>query len=160
MMLLPRLTGIAKFLVLLALAGCDDSGGPAASLAGGGFVFNYRIGEAFYGVVVKIEKDLPQQAVIEAEFQDPAGGNPIEMSEPIRSDRRKYMLRTRALKGVKQGVPYKVVVEILDKPGGEVIQRLERTFKSDIDQSILPEAPLVVGPGYTPNPENDITKTP
>jgi hypothetical protein len=70
------------------------------------------------------------------------------------------MLRTRALKGVKQGVPYKVVVEILDKPGGEVIQRLERTFKSDIDQSILPEAPLVVGPGYTPNPENDITKTP
>jgi hypothetical protein len=29
----------------------------------------------------------------------------------------------------------------------------ERTFKSDLDQSVLPSAPLTIAPGYTPNPE-------
>jgi hypothetical protein len=155
-----RWTVIALSLVLLVLAGCDDTSKPIASFAGGGFIFNYRIGEAFYGVVIKTEKGLSPQAVIEAEFQDPAGGKPIEVSEKIRSDQRKYMLRTPPLKGIEKGVSYKVVVKILDQPGGKVIQRLERTFKSDIDQSIMPDTPLVIGPGYTPNPESDITKSP
>jgi hypothetical protein len=155
-----RRAGIALSLVLLVLAGCDDKSKPIASFAGGGFIFNYRIGEAFYGVVIKTERGLPPQAVIEAEFQDPAGGKPIEVSEKIRSDRRKYMLRTPALKGIEKGVSYKVVVKILDRPGGQVIQQLERTFKSDIDQSVMPDTPLVVGPGYTPNPESDIMNSP
>jgi hypothetical protein len=138
---------------LLALAGCEDEEKPAASFAGGGFVFNYRIGEAFYGVVVKTESELPSEAVIEAEFQDPAGGEPIVVSETVQSGRRKYMLRTRPLKGIQKNVPYKVVVRVLDGPGGQPIERIERSFKSDIDQSIMPEGPLVIGPGYTPNPE-------
>lgn len=155
-----RLAGSILWLAMLLLAGCDDAGKPAASFAGGGFMFNYRIGEAFYGVVIKTEKELPAQAVIEAEFQDPGGGKPIMVSEKIRSNQRKYLLRTPPLKGIEKDVPYKVVVKILDEPRGEVIERLERTFKSDIDQSIMPEGPLVIGPGFTPNPENDITKTP
>jgi hypothetical protein len=154
-----RLAGIVLLLMLM-LAGCDETGKPAASFAGGGFVFNYRIGEAFYGVVIKTEKELPPEAVIDAKFEDPAGGGLISVSERVRSEQRKYMLRTPPVRGVQKGVPYKVVVEIRDKPGGQVIQRLERTFKSDIDQSIMPKNPLVVGPGYTPNPENDISKGP
>jgi hypothetical protein len=155
-----RLAGIMSALMFLTLAGCDDAGKPVASFAGGGFMFNYRVGEAFYGVVVKTEKDLPEQAIIEAEFQNPAGGNPITVNEKIRSGQRTYMLRTPPLKGIEKDVPYKVVVKILDEPGGEVVVRLERMFKSDIDQSIMPDGPLVIGPGFTPNPENDITKTP
>jgi hypothetical protein len=152
--------GIALSLVLLVLVGCDNENKPIASFAGGGFIFNYRIGEAFYGVVIETERGLPPQTVIEAEFQDPAGGKLIEVSEKIRSDRRKYMLRTPPLKGIEKGVSYKVVVKILDQPGGKVIERLERTFQSDIDQSVMPDAPLVIGPGFTPNPESDITKSP
>jgi hypothetical protein len=151
---------IAWCLALLVLTGCEDASKPAASFAGGGFMFNYRVGEAFYGVVIKTEKRLPPETIIQAEFQDPAGGAPIMVTENVRKEQRKYMLRTPALKGIKKDVPYKVVVKILDRPGGQEIGRIERAFKSDVDQSVMPDGPLIIGPGYTINPENDITKTP
>jgi hypothetical protein len=145
-------------IVLLMLSGCDNPEGPAASFAGGGFVFNYRVGQAYYGVVVKTEGTLPQDAVIEGQFENPAGGNAVVVQVKAASDQRKYVLRTPPLKGVKKDVPYKVVVRILGKPGGEELQRIERTIKSDVDQSVLPQSPLVIGPGYELNPDNDITK--
>ncbi|HEY7763806.1 MAG TPA: hypothetical protein VIB38_02355 [Aestuariivirgaceae bacterium] len=129
-----------------------------ASFAGGGFVFNYRIGEAFYGVVINTEGKLPQEALIEASFENPMGGQAILVTDKIRDGQRRYTLRTPALKGIKKDVPYKVVVQILAKPGGEVVQRIERTFRSQVDQSMIPQGPLIIGPGYTLNPENDITK--
>ena len=46
--------------VLLVLGGCggsDDT--PYLKILGGGFIFNYRIGEAYYGLVVKAERRLP-----------------------------------------------------------------------------------------------------
>jgi hypothetical protein len=145
-------------IVVLLLSGCDNPEGPAASFAGGGFVFNYRVGQAYYGVVVKTEGTLPQDAVIEGQFENPAGGNAVVVQVKAASDERKYVLRTPPLKGVKKDVPYKVVVRILEKPGGQELQRIERTIKSDVDQSVLPQSPLVIGPGYELNPDNDITK--
>ena len=50
------------------------------------------------------------------------------------------------------GAPYQVTIRLLDKDGKE-LQRIERPYKSNLDQAILPEKPLVVGPGYTPNPD-------
>ena len=144
-------------IALWMLSGCDNPEGPAASFAGGGFVFNYRVGQAYYGVVVKTEGTLPQDAVIEGQFENPAGGT-VVVQVKAASDQRKYVLRTPPLKGVKKDVPYKVVVRILERPGGEELQRIERTIKSDVDQSLLPQSPLVIGPGYEINPENDITK--
>jgi hypothetical protein len=146
-------------ILLLSSAGCDD-GKPTASFAGGGFVFNYRIGEAFYGVVINTEGRLPQEAIIQASFENPSGGQPILVKEKFRVGQRRYMLRSPALKGIKKDVPYKVVVQILDKPDGAVVHRLEHTFKSQVDQSMIPQGPLVIGPGYTLNPDNDITKKP
>jgi hypothetical protein len=146
--------------IVLALAACEDQGGPAASFAGGGFVFNYRIGEAFYGVVINTERKLPASAVIQGQFENPAGGPTIVVEDNYREGQRKYMLRTPALKGIKKDIPYKVVVEILDKPGGTVIDRLEKTIKSDVDQSTIPQEPMVIGPGYTLNPNQDVVKIP
>jgi hypothetical protein len=147
-------------LAMVLLPGCDDGQKPQASFAGGGFVFNYRIGEAFYGVVINTEGKLPAEAIIQASFEDPTGGQPILVMDEIREGQRRYMLRTPGLKGIKKDVPYKVVVEILDKSGGEVVERIERTFRSPVDQSMIPQGPLIIGPGYTLNPENDITKKP
>ena len=151
---------IPMLAVMLSLAACDNSGGPAASFAGGGFVFNYRIGEAFYGVVINTERRLPAGAVIQGQFENPAGGPAIVVKDNYREGQRKYMLRTPALKGVKKDVPYKVVVEILDKPDGNVIDHLEKTIKSDVDQSMIPQEPMVIGPGYTLNPNQDVVKIP
>jgi hypothetical protein len=144
--------------VLLMLSGCDNGEEPAASFAGGGFVFNYRLAQAYYGVVVKTERSLPEEAVIEGEFENPAGGDALVVQLKANSGQRKYLLRTPPLNGVKKDVPYKVVVRILEGPAGKEIQRLEKTIKSDVDQSLLPQQPLVLGPGLTINPNYDITK--
>jgi hypothetical protein len=146
--------------VILALAACEDGGGPAASFAGGGFVFNYRIGEAFYGVVISTKGKLPEGAIIRAQFENPAGGPAIVVQDDYHDGQRKYMLRTPALKGIKKNVPYRVVVEIIDKSGVPVIERLEKTIKSDIDQSMIPQEPMLIGPGYTLNPNQDVVKIP
>jgi hypothetical protein len=146
--------------IVLVLAACDDGASPEASYAGGGFVFNYRIGEAFYGVVINTEGKLPEGAVIQGRFQNPEGGSPIVVNENFRRGQRKYMLRTPALKGIKKDVPYKVIVEILDKPDGIVLARLEKTIKSDLDQSTIPQEPMLIGPGYTLNPNQDVVKIP
>ena len=62
----------------MLLAGCgDDPDTPYLEFTGGGFIFNYRIGEAFYGFVVKPRREIPENTEIVAEFEDPAGGDPI-----------------------------------------------------------------------------------
>jgi hypothetical protein len=145
---------------LLLLIGCDEQKGPYLSFAGGGFVFNYRIGEMYYGFVAKPERKLPEGSVIEARFEDPAGGPEIVIDTPVRSGQLQYMFRTPAVKGVKKDKDYRVEMRLLDKPRGTVLASISRSFRSTADQAAFPDKPLVVGPGYTPNPENDITKQP
>src|SRR4029079_737096 len=94
-------------IALWMLSGCDNPQGPEASFAGGGFVFNYRVGQAYYGVVVKTEGTLPQDAVIEGQFENPAGGNPVVVQVKAASDQRKYLLRTPPLQGVKKKRAFK-----------------------------------------------------
>jgi hypothetical protein len=138
-------------LVLLA-GGCSDQNSPAIVIEGGGFIFNYRIAEVFYGVSVKPMRKLAPGTVLEASFDNPSGGPPIQVTEPVTGDRVSYGLRTPALSGVKAERDYKVVV-VARGPGGQEIGRAERVFRSALDQEMNPEKPLTVGPGYTPNPD-------
>jgi hypothetical protein len=156
-MTILRTLAIPLSLIAL-LAACDGESQPLASVGGGGFIFNYRLGEAYYGIVVTTSRGLPEGSIIDASFENPAGGAPIVVSQAGKPEQRKYVFRTPALKGVKKDVPYKVVVQALDHPGGKELAHLEHSFKSSFDQSIIAGGPLVVGPGYTPNPDNDITK--
>ena len=48
--------------------------------------------------------------------------------------------------------PYQVTIAIEDQ-GGKTVQTIETTMISSQDQALLPDRPLVIGPGYTPNPE-------
>jgi len=151
---------VSALTALLLLIGCDGDKGPYLSFAGGGFVFNYRIAEVYYGFVLKPERKLPEGSVIEARFEDPAGGPDIVIAAPARSGQLQYMFRTPAVKGVRKDKDYRVEVRLLDKPQGTALASMSRSFRSTADQSELPDKPLVVWPGYTPNPENDITKKP
>lgn len=136
------------------LAGCaDDTNKPYLEFAGGGFIYNYRLATADYGFVVRVVKKIPADTIIEAEFEDPAGGPPIVIRQTARSTRLNYKFETPPVKGIKAGRDYEVKVRLIDSNSSEVFARYSKSFHADVDQDILPEKPPVVGPGYQPNPE-------
>jgi len=135
------------------MAACDDQGKPYVEIEGGGFIFNYRIAEAFYGVSLRPMRRLEPGTVLEVVFENPAGGEPYVVRETVNAARLSYMLRTPGLRGVEKDRPYRVEVRVLAPRDGRLLATYQTTFKSDLDQSVLPEKPLTVGPGYTPNPE-------
>ncbi len=140
--------------VLALLSGCaDDPNKPYLEFAGGGFIFNYRLATADYGFVVKRVKKIPAGTIIEAEFEDPAGGPPIVIRQPAQSTRLSYKFESPPVTGIKAGRNYKVEVRLINPETNEVFARFSKTFHADVDQDILPEKPPVVGPGYQPNPK-------
>lgn len=152
--ILRRLTALAALVPLLALAACGDGDdGPYVEIVGGGFVFNYRIAEVFYGVTVVAHRPLPPGAELTAAFEDPAGGPPIRVSRQARDHQTRFSLESGPLQGVVADHDYTVVVT-LSVPSGEVLETHTRVIRSKLDQSVLPPRPLTVGPGYTPNPDN------
>ncbi len=141
---------------LLALAGCgEDESKPYLAFVGGGFVYNYRIGEAFYGFVARPERTLPEGSVIEARFENPSG-NEIVVTQPAKAGQFQYSFQTPPLKGIKAGHDYQVELRVLDPKTKGTYATYSKTFRTDVDQSTLPDKPLVLGPTYTPNPEATI----
>lgn len=139
--------------VLFAVAGCkEDQNAPYLEFAGGGFIFNYRTAEAFYGFVAKPVRSLPEGAVIEAQFEVPNSATPYVVTEIVKPGMLQFSFRTPDLKGVEKGHPYKAVMRLLASPSGPEIARYERAFHTDVEQASLPDKPLVVGPGYQTNP--------
>jgi hypothetical protein len=136
---------------VLALAtACSQGDEPALEFVGGGFVFNYRLAEAEYGFVVKRLRRIPDGTIIEARLENPAGGESFVLRETAAWDRLEYVFHSPPLRGVKAGRDYRVEVRLLDPANGRVIAKRERTFRSDVDQSVLPERATVVGPGHQP----------
>ena len=136
----------------LSMAGCDSADKPYVKIEGGGFIFNYRVAEAFYGVSLKPMRRLDPGTVLEVAFEDPAGGALIVVRETVSANRLAYMLRTPGVSGVRKDRPYHVEVRVI-APGGTVLARYPKTFTSNIDQTVLPKRPLTIGPGYTRNPD-------
>lgn len=141
--MLGRSIVLAAVLVLAGCGGSDDT--PYLKFLGGGFIFNYRIGEAYYGFVVKAQRRLPKGSVIEAEFEDPGGGKPIIRRQDAAFGRSEYLFRTPSLQGVKKDRPYRVVVRLRRTAAGTVIAKYSRTFRSSVSQAALPK----VVPGVT-----------
>ncbi len=144
-------------LVLLLLApllwACgDDPARPYLEFAGGGFVFNYRTANHFYGFVVRQAKPLPEGARLKVVFEVP-GGRTETQEEPAVPGRLQYKFQTGDLEGIVPGHPYVATLLVLDSATGQELGRLTHSFKTDADQSKLPGKPLVVGPGYEPAPE-------
>ena len=135
---------------LLALSACSDDS-PYVVVSGGGILFNYRIAEASAGIVAEVARPLPEGGRVEASFENPAGGPPIVESKPVTEERRRFSFSTPPLTGIKADTDYKVTVRVLDAEGS-ALQTVETKVHSDLDQSVLPKVPLVVGPGYTRNP--------
>jgi hypothetical protein len=140
----------AALLLALLLAGCgEDAKAPYMEIAGGGFVFNYRIADAYYGFIARPKRALPEGGTLEALFELPSGGPPLSVRQPVRDGQIQYAFKTISLRHVRKDHPYKALLRVLDS-GGKELARYERSFTSDVDQDTLPQKPLVTGPGYQP----------
>jgi len=143
--------------LITLLAACADDR-PYLEIGGGGFIFNYRNAQAHYGVILYPRKNPPAGAEIEATFDNPAGGEPIVLSRAARGGGR-IDFQTPPVTGVKKDTPYHVIVVLRAADGAE-LQRLERDFVSELDQTVLPERPLVIGPDYQRNIDESTTPYP
>lgn len=146
------LPGLAA--ALLIASGCRDEGrsGNLFEISGKLFVFNYRVATATYLVTLKPVVPLPEGLKAVAMYENPAGGEPITSEQKIWPKLEKTVLESEPLRCVVKGHPYAVEIRIEDE-AGEVRQVIKTTLTSNLDQEVLPDRPLVVGPIYTPNPD-------
>ena len=148
--LLGALLALAATVVVAA---CSNEDGPYLEIQGGGFIFNIREAEAYYGVTLRPLRRLAQGTVIEVDFENPAGGPDIVVQQTVAGPRLNYAFRTPALSGIRKDKNYRALVLVKSAKAGDVLARYEKTFRPNVDQSVLPDKPLFIGPGYTPNPE-------
>jgi hypothetical protein len=135
------------------LSGCkDESRSGYVELTGRVFIFNPRVASATYFVSLGILKPLPEGTRIEALFDDPAGGERLRVSEFVRIVAGKIAVESPNLNCVQKGKRYAFELKLFD-PSGTVLQTVSSSIESSLDQSVMPDAPLVIGPGYEPNPE-------
>jgi hypothetical protein len=147
-----RALSIAAFTLALALAGCQRQTDDLVEFSGHVFVFNYRVAMATYMVTLNKKAPIPDGTVAIAEFEDPAGGDPLVTNEKIYPFWDKVTLQSPAVHCVQKDKPYTVTVRLVDAKGN-TLQSLKTEVISSLDQSIMPGKPLVVGPFYTKNPE-------
>lgn len=151
--MLRKLAFAALLAGVVFISGCSDQATTYMEVTGGGFIFNYRIAEAFAGLVVIPHGTLPDRSVIEVTMENPAGGAPITMRrEPSAPGRIGFT--TGPLHGIVADKDYAVTVRLVSADGVE-LQRIEKKFRSQLDQSVLPAGPLTIGPGYARPPTPD-----
>lgn len=147
---------IGLVLVLLAIGWAtreDPADKPYLGIAGGGFIFNYREARVFYGFTAHVLKPLPVGTLMVADFEDPSGGPPLTVETRLHARSTRYGVQSPNVRGLKAGQPYQVSIRLYDYTRTRLIWSAEKSFTSQIDDGIVPEKPLTIGPGYFPNPE-------
>jgi len=134
----------------LLLAACRDAG-PLFELTGRVFIFNPRVASATYVITLRPLAADRRAARIVAAFENPAGGEDLVVTQRIWPNADKVALESPPLTCVAKDRTYRVTIRVEDGAGA-VLQRLDTTVTSTLDQSVMPDAPLVVGPAYDPNP--------
>ncbi len=143
------------------LAACGDEGDkPYVEFAGGGFVFNYNIAEAYYGFVIRALRRIPDGTILEAEFENPGGGDPLLVRQTATAGRAEYVFRTPGVQGVEAGRDYQVELRLLEPGTGKLMASYGKTFRSTADQTILPKVPTTIGPSYQLNPDSELLNPP
>ena len=135
------------------LAGCRESPPDAyVEISGKIFIFNYRVATATYVVTLAKVRPIPDGSVVQTRFDDPAGGAAILVEQKVWPKLDKIAIESPPVFCIVKEKPYAFEIEI-KSDDGTVLQKLGGTVVSSLDQTVLPDRPLVVGPAYTPNPE-------
>jgi hypothetical protein len=139
-------------LAAAALGACRDEGGNGEyfALSGKLFEFNYRLAAATYVVTLNPLQPMDGTQTAVGTFENPAGGEPIVVRQKIWPKLQHITIESPPLTCVVKDKPYSVSIAI-EGADGSVVQKLDTTITSSLDQSILPDRPLVVGPVYELN---------
>ena len=144
--------GAAVLSAAMALGACRDTGqGALYEISGRLFEFNYRLARATYVITLHPLRPVGEGNVAVVDFENPAGGDPLVVTQPIWPKLPHVTLVSPPLTCVVKDKPYAVAIHIKDKDGA-VLQELKTTLVSSQDQSDLPDAPLVTGSRYVLNP--------
>lgn len=145
---------LAGLITVAMLGACRDEGGEGQYFAVSGrlFEFNYRLARATYIVTLDPLRPLDGSQTAVGTFENPAGGDPIVVRQKIWPRLSHVTIESPPLTCVVKDKPYAVTITIEDA-GGAVVQTLDTTITSSLDQTILPDRPLVVGPLYELNKE-------
>lgn len=155
----PARVVIAALAVVAVLAAVgwatrqDPKDKPLLAILGGGFMFNYRVAEVFYGFTAQVTKPLETGSVIEARFENPAGGADLVVRQRVSPMTDRYALRSPPVRGVEAKRPYHVAVRVLDRTESKELWTTTLDFTSQVGDDMVPDTPLVIGPGYTKNPQ-------
>ncbi len=139
--------------VLFLLAACGESDGPRnyLKITGGGIKFNYKVSQATMILMAQQTYPLPQGSKVEAQFDIPGTQTRQTVAWPAEQGKLVYGFESQPLKGITKDTPYKVTLLLVSADGKE-LDRKETTFESDVNQSDLPDQPLITGPAYA-NPQ-------
>lgn len=151
---MPGARYIVIVLAIAALAAsCRDQGeDDYFELSGKLFVFNYRMATATVLITLDPLRPVRTGQTAVATFEDPAGSRPIVVRQQIFPRSAKTTIESPPLFCVVRDRPYSVSIAI-EEADGTVVQTIDTTVRSNLDQTVLPDLPLVRGPGYAPNPD-------
>ena len=144
-----------SILVTLFLSACGDENAPKdyIKIAGGGIAFNYRYSQASMIVIAQQIYPFPDGSTVEALFDVPGTATRQSVTLPSMEGKLTYKLQSDPLTHITKGGQYTVTIRLLDKAGKE-LDKKDRVFISDEDQSTLPSKPLVEGLEFKPHLEN------
>lgn len=148
------LAPLAVLVALSALREQDDPSLPYIEFIGGGFIFNYNVASAYYGFVARVKRRVPPGTILEAEFEDPAGGPPLVVRGVAGAYAQQFRFESPPLEGIRANRDYRVELRLIDPGDGTLMAAYSRTFRSELDQGMLPPAPTTIAPTYRPSPES------
>lgn len=149
---MKRLVILPVLLAGLLLSACQREAEDYITIKGKVFIFNIRVARAFYMLTLNRLPATPDDAVVVAEFEDPAGGPPLIKEQKVFPKMTRIDLQSPDVNCVVTGKPYKIKIT-LRNADGEALQTIDTTLNSTLDETMLPEKALVLGAKYDRNPE-------
>ncbi|CAN7404515.1 hypothetical protein [Rhizobium sp. LjRoot254] len=149
---MKRLVIIPALLAGLLLSACQREPEDYITIKGKVFIFNIRVARAFYMLTLNRLPTTPDDAVVVAEFEDPAGGPPLIKEQKVFPKMTRIDLQSPDVNCVVTGKAYKIKIT-LKSADGEELQTIDTTLNSTLDATMLPEKALVLGAKYDRNPE-------
>ena len=144
-MLLPAL------IVLALSSSCQREKTDYISVQAKIFIFNIRLARAYYTLNLNRLKATPDNSVVTAEFENPAGGPALVSEQKVFPKMTRIDFESPDVNCVVADKPYKIHITLRD-PDGKVLQTLDTTLTSTLDQTVMPAESLVLGAAYDKNP--------